>query len=277
MVIGQTPRLGDKEFRRIKDYIEKNVGIRLPDEKRILVESRLQKRLKKLKIHSFADYCTYTFEKGGDRAEYVELIDAITTNKTDFLREPSHFSFMIETALPELARQKTKISLWSAASSTGQEPYNLAMFMEEYNRTHPPLAYEVLATDINESVLRKAREAVYPGAELDKVPFDFKKRYFLKSSKPGDSRVKVKKHIREKVVFKPLNLMDGDYRMGKKFDIVFCRNVLIYFDRPNQKDVINRITSWMNEGGYLFLGHSESMAGMNPSLLNRASSIYKKK
>ncbi len=249
----------------------------MPPAKKILLESRLQKRIKIHNLRDFKEYCDFLFEQK-DRQELVEMIDAITTNKTDFMREPAHFDYMVEKALPEVTRGKTRINLWSAACSTGQEPYNLAMFMEEFNGRSPrPVDYAIRATDISNSCLARGRDALYTLKDIEDVSLDFKRKYFLKSRDPKSDQVKIKSHIRSRVQFQPINLMKDDYGLRETFDIVFCRNVLIYFDKDNQRDVIARIISHMNSGAYLFLGHSESMAGMNSGLMGVASSIFRKR
>ena len=269
-------RLEEREFRKLSQFIEREVGIKMPPAKKILLESRLQKRLRIHSHRDFREYCDFLFEQN-DRQELVEMIDAITTNKTDFMREPAHFDFLVEKALPDVVRGKGHINLWSAACSTGQEPYNLAMFMEEFREKTPSnVEYSIRATDISKSCLQKGRNALYSLKDIEDVTLEFKKKYFLKSRDPKSDQVKIKSHIRSRVNFQSINLMKDDYGLKETYDIVFCRNVLIYFDRKNQHEVIGRISSHMNRGAYLFLGHSESMAGMNSGLTSVASSIYKK-
>lgn len=269
-------KIGDNEFRKLSEFIEREVGIKLPPVKRSLLESRLQKRLKVLGIYDFKEYCDHVFHTTEGATEVIEMIDAITTNKTDFMREPAHFEYMIHEALPELARTRNSIQLWSAACSSGQEPYNMAMFMEEFIKRTNPLGYSITATDISKSSLKKAREAIYSMRDIDVVSDAFKKKYFLRSKTPGSEQVRIKPEIRKKVVFQGINLMKDQYGLKNKFDIVFCRNVLIYFNKENQAAVIQRIINQMNSGAYLFLGHSESLAGMRNQLVSVGSSVYRK-
>ncbi len=270
------PRLEEREFKKLSTFIETEVGIRMPPAKKILMESRLQKRLKVLNLSDFKEYYDFVFTEQS-RQELIEMIDAITTNKTDFMREPAHFDFLVNKALPDVTRGKERIKLWSAACSTGQEPYNLAMFMEEFRSLGNRVDYTVTATDISKSCLIKGRNAVYAMKDIDDVSAAFRKKYFLKSKDPKSDQVKIKTFLRDKVHFQSINLMKDEYGLRDKFDIVFCRNVLIYFDKENQARVISRIVNHMNPGAYLFLGHSESMAGVNSSLLGVASSIFQKK
>jgi len=269
-------KIGDKEFNKLSRFIEQEVGIKLPPVKRTLLESRLQKRLKTLQIPDFGQYCDLVFTTDEGALEIVEMIDAITTNKTDFMRESAHFEFMVHTALPELTKSRRELNLWSAACSSGQEPYNMAMFVEEFIEKAGMVNYNVAATDISKSSLEKARRAVYDMKDIDIVSNGFKKKYFLKSRDAKKTEVRIKADLRKKVYFRPINLMKDDYGLNKKFDIVFCRNVLIYFNKENQADVIRRIVSHMNSGGYLFLGHSESLAGMRKNLVSVGTSVYRK-
>ena len=269
-------KIGDNEFRKLSQYIESEVGIKLPPIKRSLLESRLQKRLKVLHISSFKQYVDYVFNNPEGVDEVLSMIDAVTTNKTDFMREAAHFEYMVHTALPELAKSRTTINLWSAACSSGQEPYNMAMFMEEYNSRSRFISYKVTATDISESSLAKARRAVYQMKDIDVVSEAFKKKYFLRSRNASSTEVRIKPIIREKVRFQSINLMKENYGLDSKYDIVFCRNVLIYFNKENQSHVIKKISQHMNPGGYLFLGHSESLAGMREFLTAVGSSVYRK-
>lgn len=269
-------KIGDREFNKLSQFIEDEVGIKLPPVKRTLLESRLQKRLKVLQIPDFEQYCDFVFKTDKGALEIIEMIDAITTNKTDFMREPAHFEYMVHTAIPDLLKTRREFNLWSAACSSGQEPYNMTMFMEEFIEKSGPVNYNVTATDISKSSLEKARRAVYNMSDIDIVSDGFKKKYFLKSRDPNKTEVRIKADIRKKVRFQSINLMKDNYGLNKKFDIVFCRNVLIYFSKENQADVIRRILNHMSSGAYLFLGHSESLAGMRKNLTSVSASVYRK-
>lgn len=269
-------KIGDKEFKQLSEYIEQEVGIKLPPVKRSLLESRLQKRLKTLGIVDFKEYCNHVFNTTEGATEVIEMIDAITTNKTDFMREPAHFEYMVHEALPELVKNGNSINLWSSACSSGQEPYNMAMFMEEFIARTSRIDYSITATDISKSSLQKAKTAVYSSRDIDVVSEAFKKKYFLKSKAAGKELVRIKPEIRSRVTFQGINLMKEQYGLRKKYDIVFCRNVLIYFNKENQAMVIQRIIDHMNNGAYLFLGHSESLAGMRNQLVSVGSSVYRK-
>lgn len=272
--------LSDSQFQKLADFIHKNVGIKMPAEKKIMVQSRLTSRLKTLNFTSFDEYLDYVFSptsKG--REEIALMINQITTNLTNFFRESNHFDFMTNTILPEFLQKGIQnIELWSAGCSTGQEPYTLAIVMEEYLRQNKNSfsAFSILATDISSRVLDTALNAVYPASEAESLPLELKKRYFLKSKSDSNPQVRLKPFIREKVTFKRLNFMDSSYKeMGKKH-IIFCRNVLIYFDKPTQEKVVRKLTEQLLPGGYIFLGHSETIFGMDLPLKNVAPTTFQK-
>ncbi|MBN1649636.1 MAG: chemotaxis protein CheR [Spirochaetales bacterium] len=268
--------LSKQAFQKLSQFIEKNLGIKMPENKQVMLESRLQKRLKKLDYSSFEKYLEYLFSSEGMINEYPRLIDAVTTNKTDFFREPKHFDFLVENVLGVgLFRQKKHLRLWSAASSTGEEPYTLALVMEEYCRNHSGQTYSILATDISEEVLQTALTAVYQAEKLVPVPKQLLSRYFLRSKDKSKALYRIKPAIRSKIIFRQLNLLDS-YTLDQKMDIVFCRNVLIYFDRAKQKQVLTRIIENMHDDGILFLGHSETLAGMDINLKSIGATVYKK-
>lgn len=269
-------KIGDKEFNRLSVFIEKEVGIKLPPAKRSMMESRLQKRLKIHNIPTFGEYCDFVFNSDKGAVELIEMIDALTTNKTDFMRESAHFEYMVNSALPDLLQTRTEIKLWSAACSSGQEPYNMAMFMEEYKARNGNVNYSIVATDISQSSLQKARKAIYRKSDIDIVSEQFKKNYFLRSKDPDKDAVRIKPFIRNRVSFRPINLMKEEYNLNRQFDIIFCRNVLIYFNKENQSAVIGRLVNHLTNGGYLFLGHSESLAGLRRELVSVGASIYRK-
>jgi chemotaxis protein methyltransferase CheR len=267
-----------KEFKRIGTFIEEEFGIRMPLEKKQLVEARLQKRLRALNFQSFGQYCDYLFSKEGLRRELTNLIDAITTNKTDFFREPSHFDFLQSVALIDLVdvRKRSSLEIWSTASSTGEEPYTIAMVCELFARNSPRFSYSILATDISSEVLEKGRQAVYPEEKTETVPLSYRKQFLLRSKDHNRAQVRIKPFLRSRVHFKKVNLMEENYHIPKRFDIIFCRNVLIYFDKSNQRRIMTRIYKLLSPGGYLFMGHSESMVTTFLPLTTVASTIYRK-
>jgi len=257
--------LTDKQFAAIVQIVEGRVGIKLPQTKRIMVEGRLRKRVRVLGLQNLAVYGDMLFRQNGLETELVHLIDCVTTNKTDFFREPSHFAFLRDVAVPELIRQhggpRVGLKLWSAASSTGAEAYTIAMVLQDMIAAGAPIQYAVLGTDISTEVLKTAREAIYAQDFVAPVPAAMQARYFMRARDPKEQRVRIVPELRRCVQFERLNLMDESYPFDRDVDVIFCRNVLIYFDKPTQEAVIARLVSHLRPGGYLMLGHSESMAG----------------
>jgi len=191
----------------------------------------------------------------------VHLIDVVTTNKTDFFREPSHFDFIRKVAVPQLLKQRSRpdLKVWSAACSTGMEAYTTAMVLDEMARTGTRMRFRILGTDISTAVLRIAKAAIYTRDTLSPVPDDFVKRYFLRSRNRLSDEVRVVPELRKLIHFMRMNLMDTSYPVDRDVDIIFCRNVLIYFEKETQRKVVSQLCDHLRPGGYLMVGHSESM------------------
>jgi len=257
-----TAKLKSSEFEVLSSLVYKECGINLSESKNVMLESRLQKRLRALGLRSFREYIEFVRSKEGIENELVHMIDVVTTNKTDFFREPHHFEFLKDRLLPEFANQ-TKFSrpfrVWSAACSTGEEPYTIAMVLEDFAIENSRFSYSILASDISTQVLQKASLAVYNATHVNILPSAIKKRYFLKSKDQAKPTARIIGALREKVDFIRLNLMDDKLEVENDLDIIFCRNVLIYFDRKTQLEVINKLVRKLKPGGYLFIGHSESL------------------
>ncbi len=271
--------LTNEQFQRIANFIQKNVGIKMPEQKKIMVQSRLYARLKELKISNFDDYIDYVFQQNAQGEEEIALmINVITTNLTSFFRESNHFDFMTNVALPEIAKEYPTVELWSAACSSGEEPYTISIVMQEFMRTHPNAIrdFSILATDISSRMLDKAINAVYPMESVENISYDLKKRYFLRSKNKENPLVRLNPYTRGKVKFDRLNFMDDDYSISTSKNIIFCRNCLIYFDKPTQESVIRKLIKHLVPGGYLFLGHSETIFGMDLPLKTVGPTIFKK-
>ncbi len=272
--------LSDAQFRKIAQFMEENVGIKMPESKKLMIQARLSGRLKALHFRNFNQYIDYVFadHKAGQE-EMILMIDALTTNLTHFFRENSHFEYMTRSVLPEFQKKGLqKLEIWSAGCSSGEEPYTLSMVMHEALRTMPQMFmdYKILATDISTKVLNKAMNAVYPMSSVDKLSYDLKKRYFLRSCDHEKALVRVKEDVRNKVSFQRLNFMDSNYASCGMKNIIFCRNVLIYFDKSTQEAVVRKLVNQLVPGGYLFLGHSETIFGMNLPLQNMAPTVFRK-
>ncbi|MDD4951641.1 MAG: protein-glutamate O-methyltransferase [Desulfovibrionaceae bacterium] len=272
----QRQAMKEREFRRFSEFLHQECGIKLPASKKTLLEARLQKRLRELGMAHYKDYCEYVFSCQGLEEELPRLIDVVTTNTTDFFREPRHFEFLVERVLPEwLSRSGLgqALKVWSAGCSTGEEPYTLAMVLSEFAERRSGFRFQVQATDICNQALGRAVNAVYPEERTAPIPTGLKRKYLLRSRDRSKKLVRVGPEIRGRVCFKRLNFM-GEYDFPEKMDVIFCRNVLIYFDRPTQEFVLGRFCEHLRRGGYLFIGHSESLAGMALPLSHVAPTIY---
>jgi chemotaxis protein methyltransferase CheR len=269
--------ISERSFRRLSAFIESELGIRMPDTKRIMLESRLQKRLRVLGLPDFDTYIDRVFS--GDDAELIHMIDAVTTNKTDFFREPDHFDLLTNRLLPTAMAHnpgRKLFSFWSAGCATGEEPYTLAMVLEEFKLSHPSFDYHILASDISSQALQKAFNAVYDAEKVIPVPPGFKRKYLLRSKDASKVEVRIKKELRDKVEFIRLNFMDDRFPFDGKFDVIFCRNVIIYFDRPTQERILGHMCEYLRPGGNLILGHSETLTGMSMPLRSLAPTVYER-
>jgi len=268
-------------FNRLSDFIYTESGIKMPLSKKTMLEARLQKRLRTIGINSFGEYCNYLFSPEGIANELVNMIDVVTTNKTDFFREPQHFDYLLEYVLPDLINTsgcgiRRPFMIWSAACSSGEEPYTLAMVLDEFSRKAQGFHYNILATDISTRVLEKAKQAIYDEERVQPVPIDLKRKYLMRNKNRDLKQVRIVPELRAQVRFRRLNFMAGDFGMREKMDVIFCRNVLIYFDRPTQEKVLNRLCAHLRPGGYLFTGHSETISGMNVPLETVANTVSRR-
>ncbi len=271
------PGISDRQFKKLSAFIEKELGIRMPDTKRVMLESRLQKRLRALRIPTFDEYIDRVFS--GDDLELIQMIDVVTTNKTDFFREPDHFDILTSRLLPGTMGHnpgRKLYSFWSAGCATGEEPYTLAMVLAEFSIAHPGFDYRIMASDISTHALETAMAGVYHSDRVVPVPLSYKKKYLLRNRDPGKSEVRIKKELRDKIEFIRVNFMDERFPFEGKFDIVFCRNVIIYFDRPTQERILGTICTYVRQGGNLILGHSETLTGMGLPLRSIAPTVYER-
>lgn len=273
-------RMRQSTYERIRHFIQGEVGIKLPPVKKTMLQARLQKRLRALEMCSFEDYIDHVFSDAGQR-ERIHMIDVITTNKTDFFREPAHYDHLLNTALKTLESDGVldggePLKLWSAGCSTGEEPYTLAMLLQNRHDQGRGGGYQILATDISTRVLEMAQTAIYPSARIAPVPVDLKKKYILRSRDVRRQEVRMGQMLREHVQFKRVNFMDADYGVREKFHVIFCRNVIIYFDQTLQRSMISKLIRQLRPGGFLYLGHSETLHGLGLPLLSVAPTVYQK-
>jgi chemotaxis protein methyltransferase CheR len=267
--------ISEKEFRQLSSYIKSYYGINLSSEKQSLVVGRLSSVLAQKGFDNFSDYYEYiTSDKTGDAA--VTLIDKITTNHTYFMREPEHFYYFRDKVLPflEAAVKDKDLRIWSAGCSTGEEPYTLAMIMEDYFSGDKLLwDRKILATDISGKVLQKAVEGVYSSEETALLPPDWRINYFKRMNSQYSA---VTDSIKKEVIYRKFNLMERNFPFKKKFHVIFCRNVMIYFDAQTRAALVDRFYEFTEPGGYLFIGHSESLSRENTAYKYIKPAVYRK-
>ncbi|MGX5667691.1 CheR family methyltransferase [Rhizobium daejeonense] len=269
--------ISKRNFDRLARFIYEYSGIKMPATKRTMLEGRLRRRLRATGISSFDEYCDYIFNHDGLQYESVYLIDAVTTNKTDFFREPNHFQYLRDRLLPALyAAGTSRLRVWSSACSTGAEPYTLAMVLEDFQSRAGSLDYTILATDLSTDVLATAIAGVYNADMVDPVPTALRQRFVMEHVQKGRREVRIHPRLRSKIGFGRLNLMDPKYSVGDPMHIIFCRNVLIYFDKPTQHKVVSRLCDNLIPGGHLFIGHSETVSGFDLPLKQVANTVFQR-
>ncbi|HSK30794.1 MAG TPA: protein-glutamate O-methyltransferase CheR [Candidatus Limnocylindria bacterium] len=272
--------INDREFCLFQELIYHNAGIHLSAVKKGLLEARLIKRIRELGLDSFSAYHEY-LKRQSDSVELGELLDRISTNETHFFREPKQFEFLVETVFRQWRdkvasgeRAKT-IRAWSAGCSTGEEPYSLAMTLIDHFPAKGGWEIEIFATDLSSRALRAARKAVWPIAKAKEVPPGYLKRFMLRGSGSQEGNMKAGPEIIGVVRFARLNLHHQVYPPIGLFDLILCRNVLIYFDARSRAEAIERLVDRLAPGGYLFVGHAESLAGMNERVCYVVPTVYR--
>jgi chemotaxis protein methyltransferase CheR len=271
-------RLSARTFARFAQFITEELGIKMPETKLPMIQSRLLRRVRELGFESVESYIDYFFHSPEADAERTHLIDVVTTNKTDLFREPTHFDCLSRIALPRFmaASRSLHLKLWCAGCSSGEEPYTLAMVLSEFGAQNPGFDFSILATDVSTRVLERARTGIYDQPLIAPVPAVMRPKYLLRGREDGQQLVRVIPELRGKISFHHLNFMDADYEIRDTFDAIFFRNVMIYFAKPTQEAVIHKICRNLAAGGYLFVGHSESLAGLDvPVRLVHASILRK--
>jgi len=257
-----------KDFERVRALIYQRAGISLSDSKQEMVYSRLARRLRATGITSFSEYLN-ELERGVDPDEIVAFTNALTTNLTSFFREEHHFPLLAEFA----SRLKEPITVWCSASSTGEEPYSIAITLcEAYGKMNPPA--RIVATDIDTNVLKTASNGVYGMDRLEKMSSDRVKKFFLKGKGSNDGQVRVRPELRDMIEFKQLNLLSDSWPINGPFDVIFCRNVMIYFDKPTQKKILQRFAPLLKPHGLLFVGHSENFSYLTELFQLRGKTVY---
>ena len=272
--------ISNADFARLCSLIYKQAGIVLNADKRTMLELRIKRRVRSLELDSYGQYCDYLFGPHGHKEELVHFLDVVSTNKTDFFREPEHFDFLIKKAVPELmARNQSgrPLSIWSAGCSTGEEPYTLAMVLKEWEEAHRGFRFRILATDLSTTVLAKAARGVFTDEVVRPVPAILQRKYFMRSRNRDSNTLRIVPELRQLIEFRRLNFMDGDYGLSQKADVIFCRNVIIYFDRATQEQIMQKLAAQLVPGGYAFVGHSETLHDMDLPLVPVAPALYRKR
>jgi chemotaxis protein methyltransferase CheR len=264
-----------QDFDFVIQMIYDRTRIRLHEGKHALIRARLGKRMRHFGFQSLGEYCHFLRCPAGQE-EITHAVDALTTNFTQFLREENHFQFLVNQALPPLLQEgKKRIRIWSAACATGEDPYSLALYLAE----HFPLAagwdWQILASDISTKALGKAREGIYSADRVASLPPEWLRRYFLLGTGSWAGHYRVKPALASRIQFEQINLL-GQYRHPDLFQVVFCRNVMIYFDRPTQEQLGRQLSQCLIPGGYLIIGHSESLTGLSVPVKCLRPSIYQK-
>lgn len=269
-------RMDDESFARLSSYVTQEYGIKLPINKRSMLESRLNKKVKSLGMDNYKQFLDFIFSDAGKNGDLFHVIDLITTNKTDFFREPEHFKFLAGKYLSTWSQTEGRrnMNIWSAGCSSGEEPYTIMMVMEEFRRRNPQFSYSLLGSDVSIRMIQTAFKGVYTFDRIAALPMELKRAYFLRSKNQPDL-VRVKPEYRKKIIYKRINFIDNGFGLLKHdYDIIFCRNVLIYFDKITQERVIRKFISHLRPGGLLFLGHSESIMGMEIPLRQIQPTVY---
>lgn len=269
--------LSARNFEQLARYIYDYSGIKMPITKKTMLEGRLRRRLRVVGVEGLNQYCDFLFNGGGLEREAIHLIDVVTTNKTDFFREPAHFDHLTSKALPDLVAQgHRRLRVWSSACSIGAEPYTLAMVIEDFLQAEGGPDYQILATDLSTDVLQVAKQGIYSSAMIEPVDRERRKRYVMEPRDPSRSEVRIHPKLRAKVGFARLNLMDPSYNVGNAMHVIFCRNVLIYFDKKTQEKVLSRLCDKLAPGGYLYVGHSETITGFALPVRQVANTVFQK-
>jgi chemotaxis protein methyltransferase CheR len=261
------------EFEQFRKLAYEKVGIDLRSGKEQLVSARLGKKMRELRIRSYKDYYQHVQEDKTGEA-LIAMIDALTTNHTSFFREIAHFEFLRKNILPDI-RNRNRISIWCAASSTGEEPYSIAFSVLDELGMQALHQLQITATDVSTRVLDIAKRGAYAAERFREFPPQQLRNYLLRGDRQWSNWYLVRKEIRAAITFSRLNLMD-DFTHASSFPVIFCRNVMIYFDRPTQEALVKRMSLFLEPGGYLFIGHAESLNGINHSLQYVRPAVYRK-
>jgi chemotaxis protein methyltransferase CheR len=266
----------DSEFQDIRRYLYELSGIALGEGKQDMVFARLAKRIRSHNFSSFGEYLQFLKKSTSSGTEQQEFINCLTTNKTDFFRERHHFDFLRDTLVPRWReREENRVRIWSAGCSTGEEPYTLAMTLREHLRVCDGWDTRILASDIDTAVLAAAEKGIYDADRVGDVPENLRRKYFLRGTGTNLEKVAIRPELRESITFRQINLMDEEWPVRTRFDAIFCRNVVIYFDRDTQHRLLEHFASYLKPEGYLFLGHSENIHWMAHRFTSVGRTVYR--
>jgi chemotaxis protein methyltransferase CheR len=268
-----------KAYRILTDLVYEHSRIRLGADKQMLLANRLQKRLRTLGLTSYDDYCAVLQSTEGAE-EIEELVDLISTNHTKFFREPNHFSFLANRVLPALVpplvASRSPLRLWSAAASSGEEAYTIAIVVAEHLLAYPSLDWQITASDISRRMVAQAQRGIYQMDSVQSVPPELLRRYFQKGIAARAGTCRIKREVRKHVRFERINLFQAEYPVFPKQHVIFCRNVMIYFDPASRAAAVQKLTRQLSPGGYLVVGNSESLLGVDHSLQPVQQGIYQR-
>lgn len=257
------------------DFVYERCRVRLHSGKEALISARLGKRMRHLGFSTLAEYCHF-LRTGATEDEFVQVVNALTTNFTSFMREEDHFKFLVKTALPAaLGKDKKHFRVWSAACSSGEEPYTMAFYLMEHFPPGIGWDWRITASDVSTKVLEHARKAVYSVDRIQTIPDEWVRKYFQKGVGQCEGHYRIKPAVASLVDFRQINLI-ADYHQAHAFEVIFCRNVMIYFDRPTQELLVNQMCRYLAPGGHLIIGHSESLTGLRVPLSCLHPSVYRK-
>jgi chemotaxis protein methyltransferase CheR len=272
-----TATLSAGAYRTLVDLVYQHSRIRIGPDKQPMLANRLRKRLRALGLVSYDDYCAVLRSAQGPD-EIEQLVDLISTNHTRFFREPEHFTFLTSRILPGLlpllAAEGDSLRVWSAAASSGEEPYSLGIVLAEFSREHPSLDWHVEASDISHRMLDQAQRGIYPLDPRHALPPELLKRYFQRGVGDHAGSCRVKAELRERVRFQRINLFQAEYPVSREQHVIFCRNVMIYFDPPSRATLVHKLTRQLAPGGFLVIGHSESLMGIRHDLESVRQSVF---
>lgn len=274
------PRLSDRQFQFFSELIYNACGIKLPPIKKAMLIARISKRLRALAMPTFGEYIDFISSPQGETQELVHLIDVVSTNKTDFFRESDHFQFLTNRVLPEFSRRyhggdgRRELHVWSAGCSSGEEPYTMAMVLAEFAIANPWFDFSILATDISTKVLAMAKQAIYMDSRLTPVAESYRRKYFMRGKGEHAGSHRVVPELRQKITFQRLNFLDREFNLSKRMDVIFCRNVIIYFDQKTQAELFQKFHRNLDPDGFLFIGHSEALVGIEDRMVRVAPSVF---